>query len=94
MGGSTRIRVNWRTIELWTIPAEDLLAAGDVGLIPWVPLASYAGPPEPIFCKCRERIERDAPSGELENLLAVTQSWRACVIMIRGCSRFSEGVRR
>ena len=73
MEGSTRIRVDWRTIELWTIPAEDLLAAGDVGLIPWVPLASYAGPPEPIFRECRERIERDAPPGELENLLAVTQ---------------------
>ena len=28
---------------------------------------------EPIFRECRERIERDAPSGELENLLAVTQ---------------------
>jgi hypothetical protein len=50
-----------------------LLAAGDVGLIPWVPLAQFAGPPEPIFRQCRARIDRDAPPGERENLLAVTQ---------------------
>ena len=34
----------WRVVELWTIPAEDLLAAGDVGLIPWVPLSSIRRP--------------------------------------------------
>jgi hypothetical protein len=26
---------------LWTIPAEDLLQAQDVGLIPWVPLTIF-----------------------------------------------------
>ena len=36
--GSTRLQVAWKLVELWTIPAEDLLAASDVGLIPWVPL--------------------------------------------------------
>jgi hypothetical protein len=71
--GLTRLQVTWRTVELWTIPAEDLLAAGDIGLIPWVPLANFSGPPEPIFRECRDRIERDAPPGEHENLLAVTQ---------------------
>jgi hypothetical protein len=54
--GLTRLQVTWRTIELWTIPAEDLLAAGQIGLIPWVPLANNAVPPEAIFRECRDRI--------------------------------------
>jgi hypothetical protein len=35
----TRAAVAWRVVELWTVLAEPLLAAGDVGLVPWVPLA-------------------------------------------------------
>jgi len=50
-----------------------LLATGDVGLIPWVPLARFDGRPEPIIRQCRARIDQDAPPGEHENLLAVTQ---------------------
>jgi hypothetical protein len=65
--------VRWKVVELWTIPAADMLAAGDVGLIPWVPLAQFDGPREPIFQECRTRIDRDAPPDEHENLLAVTQ---------------------
>jgi hypothetical protein len=42
-------------------------------LVPWVPLAQLDGPPEPILCRCRARIDRDAPPNEHENLLAVTQ---------------------
>ena len=68
------MNVRWKVdLELWTIPAADMLAAGDVGLIPWVPLAQFDGPPEPIFQECRTRIDRDAPPDEHENLLAVTQ---------------------
>jgi len=58
---------------LWEVPAEELLAAGDVGLVPWVPLAQFDGPPEPIVRKCRARIDQDAPPNEHETLLAVTQ---------------------
>jgi hypothetical protein len=36
--GLSSCRLKWRVVELWTIPAEDLLQAHDVGLIPWVPL--------------------------------------------------------
>jgi hypothetical protein len=71
--GSTRLQVAWKVVELWTIPAEDLLAACDVGLIPWVPLCHFDGPPEPIFRQCRTRIDQEAPPNEYENLLAVTQ---------------------
>ena len=58
---------------MWTIPAEDLLASGDLGLIPWVPLSRIDGPPEPILRRCRERIDQAAPESERENLLAVIQ---------------------
>jgi hypothetical protein len=72
-GGLTKWDLSWRVVKLWEVPAERLLAAGDVGLIPWVPLARFDGPPEPIVRVCRTRIDRDAPAGEHENLLAVTQ---------------------
>ena len=60
-------------MELWTIPAAELLQAGDVGLIPWVPLTDFADPPEKVMERCRDVIEQNAPPGEKANLLAVTQ---------------------
>jgi hypothetical protein len=71
--GWTHWQVRWRVVELWTIPAEALLAADDVGLIPWVPQSAIAGPPEPVLQQCRERIDRLAPPDERDNLLAVSQ---------------------
>lgn len=72
--GWTRLHLEWKVVELWTIPAAELLEAGDVGLIPWVPLARIDGPPDPIFRECRARIDRGAPSvRDRENLLGVTQ---------------------
>jgi hypothetical protein len=71
--GWSRCQFHWKMIELWTIPAADLFAAQDVGLIPWVPLAKFNDPPELIFRECRQRIDRDAPADEHDNLLAVTQ---------------------
>jgi len=65
--------VRWKVVELWSIPAEKLLDAHDIGLIPWVPLTQFDGPPEPIFQQCRTRIDEQAPPEERENLLAVTQ---------------------
>jgi WD40 repeat protein len=60
-------------VELGTIPAEELLHAGDFGLIPWVPLTDFADQPETMLQRCRESIEQHAPPGEKANLLAVTQ---------------------
>jgi hypothetical protein len=71
--GWTNLQLSWRIAKLWEVRAEELLAAGDIGLIPWVPLAHFEGQPEPIVRKCRERIDQDAPPNEHENLLAVTQ---------------------
>jgi hypothetical protein len=71
--GWTQLRLGWKVVEMWTIPAAELLAADDVGLIPWVMLAKIDGPPEPVFRECRARIDRDASGVDHENLLAVTQ---------------------
>lgn len=67
------LRLTWRVVELWTIPAEQLLAANEVGLIPWVSLTRFAQPPEIVFQECRRRIDELAPAHQHENLLAVTQ---------------------
>src|SRR5262245_776084 len=71
--GLTGLTLTWRVVELWTLPAQELLTAGDVGLIPWVPLTQFDGPPEVILQQCRERIDQQAPPQTHENLLAVTQ---------------------
>src|SRR5262249_16201738 len=61
-----------KVVELWLLPAEDLLAAADVGLMPWVSLAQFEGPPEPVLERCQERIDREG-GRERANLLAVSQ---------------------
>ena len=71
--GLSSCTLRWRVVELWTVPAAELLEAGDVGLIPWVPLTDFAAPPETVIRSCREAIEQHAPLGEKANLLAVTQ---------------------
>jgi predicted transposase YdaD len=71
--GLTAVSFAWRVIELWTLPADELLSANDVGLIPWLPLTEFDTAPEVLLQQCRERIDRDAPKELRENLLAVTQ---------------------
>jgi len=71
--GLSSCSVKWRVVELWTVPAAELMAAQDVGLIPWVPLSDFADPPEIILRRCRDAIEGQAPEEEKANLLAVTQ---------------------
>ena len=43
--GFTTMSVSWRAVKLWEVPAEDLLALGDVALLPWVPLANSRARP-------------------------------------------------
>ena len=71
--GFTTMRVSWRAIKLWELPAEDLLALGDAALLPWVPLAQLSGPPEPIVRQCKARIDHEVPSPDREDLLTVAQ---------------------
>jgi hypothetical protein len=63
----------WKVVELWELAADDLLAAGDVGLVPWVPLTRFQGPPAPLLEECRRRIDKQARPEERDNLLAVSQ---------------------
>ncbi|OAI42273.1 hypothetical protein AYO40_00065 [Planctomycetaceae bacterium SCGC AG-212-D15] len=69
----SRLRFRWKVVELWTLPAERLLRAKDIGLIPWVPLSRFDGPAKPIIQECRARIDDCAPAEQRANLLAVTQ---------------------
>ena len=78
--GLTKWNLSWKAIKLWEVPAEELLAMGDVGLLPWVPLAKFQGSPEQIVSRCRAHIDHAIASAEApraatqyENLLAVTQ---------------------
>lgn len=69
----TACLLKWRIVKLWELPSEDLLATGDVGLVPWIPLTRFSGPPGPVIEQCRHRIDEQAPAEERLNLLAVTQ---------------------
>jgi len=71
--GWSALAARWKVVRLWEEPAERLLAAGDVGLVPWLPLTRFEGSPEALVRECRERIDRQAPPAEHANLLAVTQ---------------------
>jgi hypothetical protein len=71
--GFTTLSLRWRAIKLWEIPAEDLLAMGDIGLLPWVPLAKFPGSPESIVRRCRARIDHHASSPDRDDLLAASQ---------------------
>ena len=71
--GMAMLRLQWRVVELWNLAADDLLAANDVGLIPWVPLTQFSAPPEQMLKICRERIDQQAMPTERDNLLAVSQ---------------------
>jgi hypothetical protein len=71
--GLTELKLSWRIAKLWELPAQELLAAGDIGLIPWVPLTKFKGTPESMVRQCRARIDQVTSRDEHENLLAVTQ---------------------
>ncbi len=70
--GRTRLTIHSVVVELWTLSAEDLLASGDVGLVPWATLAQTTEAPEALLRRCRERIAQ-APAQEQANLAAVAQ---------------------
>lgn len=71
--GWAALHCTWKVVELWQVPAEELLAATDVGVVPWVPLTRFEGPPRDLLQRCRERIDREARHEERRSLLAVSQ---------------------
>lgn len=71
--GTCQFAMAWRVVELWKLKAEELLAQGDVGLVPLVPLTHYNGTKEELIQKCREKIDAQARPEEHDILLVVTQ---------------------
>jgi hypothetical protein len=71
--GRTALEARWQVVELWTVPAETLLASGDVGVLPLVPLTQLSTPPEVVLRQCKDLIEQQAPPAERANLLAIAQ---------------------
>lgn len=71
--GLSKLGAEWKVVEVWTLPAEEFLAAGDVGVVPWVSLMQFDGPPEALLERCREKIEREAHPKDQADLLAVAQ---------------------
>jgi hypothetical protein len=55
------------------LSAEQFLTAGDVGIMPWVPLMKVDGPPETVLERGAARIEREAPPKDQTDLLVVSQ---------------------
>jgi hypothetical protein len=71
--GLSRLEVEWKVVELWTLSATEFLAEGDVGVTPWVPLMEFTGPPEALLVRCADKIERQAAPAERADLLVVSQ---------------------
>jgi hypothetical protein len=71
--GFTRLGFKSEVLELWTVQAERLLAASDVGVTPWLLLTAFDGSPQDMARLCRERIDREAEPRERASLLAVTR---------------------
>jgi hypothetical protein len=55
------------------LSAAELLALDDPGVVPWVPLMQFDGPPEEVLQQCRDILDRKAPVQNKENLLMVSQ---------------------
>jgi len=71
--GLSQLEARWRTVELWALPGEEFLREGDVGIVPWVPLMHFDGPPDAVLERCAERIEREAEPQQRTDLLVVAQ---------------------
>jgi hypothetical protein len=84
--GLSSLQARWKTIELWTLPAEQYLAEGDASIVPWVPLMQFVGPAENLLERCAEKFRREAPPEERDDLLVVSQVMtRLLFFRIRGC---------
>jgi hypothetical protein len=71
--GGTRIGGAWPVVRLWELEAESLFAAGDVGLIPWVPLTRTTETPDALMKRCRDRLAAVPGVSDRAGLMAVTQ---------------------
>jgi predicted transposase YdaD len=92
--GATTLGGKWDVVELWTLKAADLLAANDVGLLPWIPLTEHEGSGEDVLKECLTRLERDAPADRYEGLLAVSKMLASALYDERVLDRLFAGGRK
>src|SRR5579862_9765186 len=71
--GLSRMEVFWKVVEVWNLSAEEFLAQADVGVVPWIPLMYFDGPPETLLGRCAEKIRTVVQPKQRADLLAVTQ---------------------
>jgi hypothetical protein len=71
--GRTSLGGTWHVAPLGTVSAATLLASGDVGAVPLVPLTQLGAPAEVVLQQCKDLIEQKAAPEEQANLLAITQ---------------------
>jgi hypothetical protein len=71
--GLSRLEAEWKVVELWTLSAEEFLAASDVGVTPWVPPMHFEGPAESLLERGAEKIQREAHPRDRTDMLAVSQ---------------------
>jgi hypothetical protein len=71
LGWSSR-RHRWRVVELWKVPAEELLALNEVGLVPLLPLTRSKEAPATLLQQCKQRIEQQGRPEERATLLTIT----------------------
>ena len=81
-------------VQLWDVPASELLATGEPGLMPWVPLTRLDGPAPVILGECRRIIDEKAKPRERANLLAVKLFKDNVAVGLRAQSRVLLGALR
>jgi hypothetical protein len=71
--GLSNLTAQWKVVELWNLLAEEFLAEGHVGVVPWVPLMRFEGPPKRLLERCAARIDSEASGRDRDNLRVVSQ---------------------
>jgi hypothetical protein len=82
--GLSELRLRIHVVNLWTVPAAELLAANDVGLIPWVPLADFTGS---RCCKCAKSASSSKQARTRKRICSPPLArWRKCDTIVRNYS--------
>jgi len=74
--GWTSEILSWKVVEVWTLPAEELLTAPDLGVVLWALLADHDGPPEVLLQRCRDRIDLVRGRSLLSQESDANSEWR------------------